>query len=589
MRHCVSRHSYPFLRSLVLGSLLCVTSVPAMAGALNVVETNPANNAVVPRSTSILVRFDQPVDPASIDHESFRVFGKGSGSVDGTFQFTDGNRRVTFIPAILFSAGELVLVNLSHDIRGADASPLRAAGFAFGFTIRASPSLRSFTEIDVMSNRDGSQTRLYGASSTDLNEDGYLDLATINEVSADVRVFLNRADGSGLFHDFLEPQPIGIEASPNEPADFDNDGHADLCVVAAVSQSVWVMLGDGDGTFGSTQAITVGGNPHGVAVLDVDGDGDSDIVNANQGSSNLSRLLNDGSGHFGSPSYFDSGVNGEYGLATADTNADGIMDLVVAARDGQQIRTLLGQGNGTFTAAGPAQSSGGFTWVVVLGDVNGDRVTDASTANSGSNNGAILLGLGNGNFAPPMLMPTGLHTPSTDLADLDGDGDLDWVLSCYGGGVWFMYTNDGAGNFTYDQQFDAPANPSCAVPLDFDNDGDVDLALTDEIADVIVLMRNDQAASAIETTSNPVPSVHPNPMVDQGRVRFYLPLAGEVRVEFFDPAGRRALVRSLGSHPAGWTEADFDRSILTSLPAGLYLYRLTAEDWRSEGRITVAR
>ena len=32
--------------------------------------------------------------------------------------------------------------------------------------------------------------------------------------------------------------------------------------------------------------------------------------------------------------------------------------------------------------------------------------------------------------------------------------------------------------------------PSCAVPFDFGNDGDIELALTDEIEDAIILMRN---------------------------------------------------------------------------------------------------
>ena len=40
------------------------------------------------------------------------------------------------------------------------------------------------------------------------------------------------------------------------------------------------------------------------------------------------------------------------------------------------------------------------------------------------------------------------------------------------------------------EEFTAPSNPSCAVLLDFDNDGDLDMALTDEIADVVVLVRN---------------------------------------------------------------------------------------------------
>jgi hypothetical protein len=101
-----------------------------------------------------------------------------------------------------------------------------------------------------------------------------------------------------------------------------------------------------------------------------------------------------------------------------------------------------------------------------------------------------LLGDGTGAFGPPSTIPTGAHTPSTDLGDLDGDGDLDWILSVYGAGSWLVYENDGTGSFTFDQEFDAPWNPSCAIPFDADNDGDIDLALTDEIADVVIIQKN---------------------------------------------------------------------------------------------------
>jgi hypothetical protein len=86
---------------------------------------------------------------------------------------------------------------------------------------------------------------------------------------------------------------------------------------------------------------------------------------------------------------------------------------------------------------------------------------------------------------------------ASDLADLDGDGDLDWILSSFGAGLWRIYVNDGAGHFTFDQDISAPSNPSCAVPLDFDNDGDIDLALSDEISDVVVLMQNTSGPSPI--------------------------------------------------------------------------------------------
>jgi hypothetical protein len=79
---------------------------------------------------------------------------------------------------------------------------------------------------------------------------------------------------------------------------------------------------------------------------------------------------------------------------------------------------------------------------------------------------------------------------ASDLGDLDGDGDLDWILSSYGSSKWFVFRNNGSGVMTSAQSFPAPQAASCSVFLDFDNDHDLDLALVDEVADVVLLMRN---------------------------------------------------------------------------------------------------
>jgi len=71
-------------------------------------------------------------------------------------------------------------------------------------------------------------------------------------------------------------------------------------------------------------------------------------------------------------------------------------------------------------------------------------------------------------------------------------GDLDWVLSSYGTSRWYVFRNNGAGVMSLAQSIMAPQAASCSVFLDFDNDRDLDLALVDEVADVVLLMRNNQ-------------------------------------------------------------------------------------------------
>lgn len=478
-------------RRLAFVSILLAPS-RLLADHLTVVSHSPARSANnVPRSTSLVWTFDRPVDPSTVNFDNIRVFGRGTGAIRGSFSLSNGNQTVTLTPDRSFSAGDVVLVTLSHHLRGTDNNPLRNAGYGFRFTTIADPATMSFTQIMSVSNRGTTpQTRIYGAIGSDLDNDGWLDLTTVNEVSSDLRIFMNRADGSGLYHNFLQPpEPINYESSPNAAADFNNDGLVDVTVASSATSVVSVLLGQGDGTFGPQQTIPVGSTPHGMAVLDADGDGDMDIVTSNTGGNNCSILLNNGAGVFGSATHFEGGGNGEYALASADMNGDGIFDLVVGAQFNQRIIVHLGNGNGTFAATANVPA-GGSVWMLDTADVNNDGNEDVNTANSGSNNGSILLGNGAGGLGAAVTYAAASHVVATDTGDLDGDGDLDWLLSCFGGGQWRVYRNNGNGTFTPVSIIPAAANPACASILDVDNDHDLDLVLLDEIADLMRVYRN---------------------------------------------------------------------------------------------------
>lgn len=475
---------------LFLGIL---ASGPLLAGTLMVQSTEPPRNAggVAPTS-AITVHFDRALNGASVSGGSFRAYGKQSGPVTGTFTLLPGDLAVRLRPGRPFQAGETVLVNLSHDLSAVDGSPLRAAGYAFQFTIAATGAGMSFTDFDLISVRSspGSGTRLYGAQATDLDLDGWLDLATMNEDTADLRVLMNLGDGTGGFADFLQPPtPIGAGASPNEPGDFDNDGWPDAAVDNGSEGTVSIVLGNGDGTFAPEQVVTMGSGPHGIAALDVDGDADLDLMTANFVPGNLSLTLNDGTGSFGTASTLDGGTGWEWALTSGDMDNDGITDLIVGVRTPDQIRILRGLGNGGF-AFRFGVAAGGGPWMVGVGDVDGDGNLDVTSANGGSANGAILLGNGDGTLQSAVTHGIAGDAISTDLGDLDGDGDLDWILASYGGLRWDLFSNDGNGLFTFDQRFFAAQAGSCALPFDLDNDGDLDLALFDELADTIRLLKN---------------------------------------------------------------------------------------------------
>ncbi len=476
------------------------------AQSIDVVDVSPAVHILIaPVDSPIVVQFDKPVLRSSIvPLRSFWAFGRWSGTVTGAFSFSDGDQMVTLTPDRPFSAGETVMVMLSHDIEATDGSTLRPGGYSWQFWTAVKPTPLVLNEIGRLTTRTAPQisSRAYGGIASDLNRDGYLDITIVNEDTADLRVFMNRADGTGLFHPFLQPTfGVGPRASPSEPSDFNRDGVVDICVANINENTVSILLGNGDGTFGLQQKITVGLAPRGIAVLDVDGDGDTDIVNTNFSSSTMSLLLNDGSGVFGTAGPFEGGGAGEWALAAGDMNDDGLLDLVIGTWSSPSQRVVINTGNGDGTfSIGTSQPVVGSVWMLVLGDLNGDATEDVTLVTSSNARGQVLFGDGAGNLTPPVSQTIDSFPLATDIGDLDGDGDLDWVTSSYSGD-WLLFCNNGAGSFSFVQRFPSTEAASCALFADTDSDGDLDLALIDEEHDEVILMRNSGEQPPVPTVS----------------------------------------------------------------------------------------
>lgn len=473
------------------------SSVWAGGANVEVVSVTPAARYThAPIQSSIVVTFDKPIKPVSIvPLQTFWAFGRWSGNAIGEFSFIDGGQTVILNPDHDFSAGEQVMVVLSHDIEATDGTRLRAGGYSYQFWTQANVATMEFVQIDSMTTRTipSQSSRAYGGIASDLNGDRFLDMTIVNEDTADLRVFMNRADGTGLFEPFIQPTfGVGPQASPSEPSDFNRDGLTDICVANINDQSVSILLGNGDGTYQPQQRVVVGFQPRGIAVLDFDGDGDTDIVNTNFGSNSMSRLTNDGTGVFSVPGFFEAGGTSEWALSAADMNGDGLLDLVIGTQSStianRRVIVDLAEGDGGFTFHS-SQASDGNVWVLNTGDLNKDGSDDVVLANSSTNRGTVLLNSGGGTLGLPTSYGTDPFTLSSDLGDLDGDGDLDWVTSSYQGD-WRVFTNNGFGTFAFSTEFDAPTAASCALLFDFDNDRDLDIGLIDELDDVVILMRN---------------------------------------------------------------------------------------------------
>jgi hypothetical protein len=106
------------------------------------------------------------------------------------------------------------------------------------------------------------------------------------------------------------------------------------------ANTVSVLLGNGDGTFGSAVSYASGQTVNSVAVADFDGDSRLDIAAAHFQGHDISVLLGQGDGTFASPVKFPVGLS-PVGLLAADFNGDGRPDLAVASLQDRDVSVLL--------------------------------------------------------------------------------------------------------------------------------------------------------------------------------------------------------------------------------------------------------
>ena len=117
---------------------------------------------------------------------------------------------------------------------------------------------------------------------------------------------------------------------------------------------------------------------------------------------------------------------------------------------------------------------------VALGDVDGDGLPDVYlTSNQGSN--VLYHNLGDWRFedvtARAGVALAGRHSTGAVFADVDGDGDLDLLVSTLGGGV-ALFVNDGHGVFTErtgEAGLASRAGSMTMALTDVDGDGHLDL------------------------------------------------------------------------------------------------------------------
>ncbi len=384
--------------------------------------------------------------------------------------------------------------------------------------LKFSPSLQASFTLDA--NSIAAPVNIVGVNAprslrfADLDGDGKLDMATISQTDDQVAIFRNIASPGvldGTSFESANTRSSGGNSVWLDIADIDRDGKLDL-ISNHSSGGGSIGLYRNNASPGSFNAssfdarvdISLNRSSEEVSIGDLDLDGQPDIVTTSNVSSLFQVLQNTttvgvlNSGSFSAAQDFNSGPD-NIAIAVGDLDGDGLSDVVTGNRGDFTITTMLNETSGSTLSFGAPSSkaAGANPWGLELADIDGDGNLDIIASSQDDNELYIYHNAsspGSLSFGGPQTFSLPSGPFQLELGDLSGDGKPEIVVASTGGGISVFQNQSSSGTInaaSLGARIDYPSNNGVILDIgDLDGDGANDIAVTSYVDGSIALLRN---------------------------------------------------------------------------------------------------